>query len=85
MKAKNTGLDCAMRGLRAEPTIKVVAPKNAMEFVAQLANRETAYYYSDYVRKAGKAYGLRFPAKQVRRAMRKYGLAVVNGRVYGKV
>ena len=85
MKAKNTELDCAMRGLNSEPTIKVVTPKNAMEFVAQLANRETAYYYSDYVRKVGKAYGLRYPAKQVRRALRKYGLAVVNGRVYGKV
>ena len=85
MRAKNNRFVCAVRGVKGKARYTVRAPRNAVEYVAQLANRETGYYYSDYVRKVSKAFGLARADRAVRRAVRVLGLTVAQGRVYGKV
>lgn len=84
MRTKNDRFVSAAYGVKAKATARVRVPVNAVQFVAQLANRETGYYYSDYVRKVRKAFGLAHADRAVRRAVRVLGLAVVNGKIYGK-
>lgn len=84
MRTQNNRFVCAAYGVKAKATASVRVPNNAVEYVAQLANRETGYYYKDYIRKVRKAFGIAHADRAVRRAVKVLGLAVVNGKIYGK-
>jgi len=85
MRTPNNRFVCAAYGVKAKATINVRRPRNAVEYVAQLANRERSLYYADYVRKVRKDLGLVSAERAVRRAVRVLGLAVVDGKIFGKV